>query len=88
MASTIRHVGIKFSNSNRTYVYRVPNYWKYEPEVNDVVVIPGNIMFNNPRRAKIVEVFGMHGRNSYKEKKGISYAELHDYLPKEKRSGR
>ena len=88
MCSTIRHVGIKFSNSDRTYVYRVPQCWKYEPEVDDVVVIPGNIMFNNPRRAKIVEVHGMHGRNSYKEKKGISYAELHDYLPKGERNGR
>lgn len=88
MGLTIRHVGIKFSNSNRTYVYRVPSYWKYSPEIGDVVVIPGNVMFNNPRRAKVVEVHGMYGKPEYKERKNISYVELHDYLPKEERDGR
>lgn len=69
-----RHVSVKFgagSGLGREYVYRVPSNCKVNFEEGDLVVVPPNLVSQRPSLVTVVSV-----SETYKEKPGISYAEI------------
>lgn len=76
-----RHVGIQFENSNRVYVYRVPDDMTNKLNVGQLVKVPGSSYDPSPRWRPISVL-----HEDYKEAKGVRYVEILEVktLPKRK----